>query len=83
MVIVVGIILLALGICLAVAWLPQFLMALQGIVALTLLAWGCIAILVGYSEMKARREYSAAIRENESLSREPANETSAVDSPLS
>jgi hypothetical protein len=58
-------------------------MALQGIIALTLLVWGAVAVLVGYSEMKARREYSAAISETETTPREPANEAAATDSSLS
>ena len=63
MVIVIGLILIALGISLAVEWSQQFLMALQGLTALSFLVLGLVAVLVGYSEMKARREYNAAVLE--------------------
>ena len=56
---------MALGISLAVAWLEAFLIALKGIVVLSLLAWGAIFVLVGYSEMKARREFETAAQNDD------------------
>ena len=57
----IGLIFLALGISLAVIWWNTFVLALQGIVVLALLLGGVIAVLVGYSEIKAAREYREAV----------------------
>jgi hypothetical protein len=62
MVIIVGFILLALGLSLSVAWWPDVLMVLRGLVPLTFLFWGGVALLVGLSERKARRDYHDATR---------------------
>ena len=62
MVLLTGIILLALGVSLCVVWWsPAFVAALQVLIALSLLLWGAIFSLVGYSAMKARREYETAL----------------------
>lgn len=58
-----GIIFLALGLSLAVAWHTALVQVLQGLVPLFLLFIGAIFLLVGYSERKARREYDAAIHD--------------------
>jgi hypothetical protein len=63
MVTLIGIILLALGISLAVVWQPAVLTVLMGIIPLTLIVWGGIIVLIGYSEVKARREYNKAVGE--------------------
>jgi hypothetical protein len=69
-----GFIFLALGISLLVAWFEAFLIALKGILVLSLLVWGAIFVLVGYSEMKARREFeSAAQNDGEAASIEAAS----------
>ena len=65
MVLLIGIICLALGLSLAVAWNAAFVEVLQGLVPLFLLFLGTIFLLVGYSERKARREYDAAIHDDE------------------
>ena len=65
MAILVGIILLALGLSLAVVWSGQVLQAVQGLLPLTLLFFGMIIVLVGYSERKAAREYTKAISDDE------------------
>jgi hypothetical protein len=65
MAILIGIILLALGLSLAVVWQVQVLQAIQGILPLALLFFGAIIVLVGYSERKAAREFDSAIHDNE------------------
>jgi len=60
MVTLVGLILLALSISLAVAWWPSVVIALQGALVLGLFFVGTLVFLVGYSELKARRDYKLA-----------------------
>lgn len=61
MVILIGLICLAIGISLAVNQWAAWLVTLQVLVSLGLLFWGAIFVLVGYSEMKARRDYAQAV----------------------
>jgi hypothetical protein len=57
-----GLILLALGISLVVVWWsPVFVAVLQVLLVGALLLWGSILALVGYSEMKARREFNESV----------------------
>jgi hypothetical protein len=65
MALLIAIILLALGSSLAVVWHAAFLQVLQGLAPLLLLFIGLIFLVVGYSERKARREYDAAIHDDE------------------
>jgi hypothetical protein len=54
----IGIICLALGVSLAVAWWSAaFVAALQVLLVVALLLWGLISTFVGYSALKAGREY--------------------------
>jgi hypothetical protein len=56
------------GSFLAVAWWsPAFVAALQVLLVVVLLLWGAISTLVGYSALKARREY------DESIAQEPVS----------
>jgi len=74
----IGIVLLALGISLAVAvWSPAFVAALQVFAAITLLFVGLIFFLVGYSTRKAERSCAEAIDEFEKTQCE-SNETASV-----
>jgi hypothetical protein len=58
----IGIIFLALGLSLCVMWWsPAFVAALQVLVVISLLLWGVILTLVGYSAMKASREFDEAV----------------------
>ena len=69
---IIGLIALALGISLTVAWWSAaFVAALQVLFVVSLLFWGLVLVLVGYSEMKAAREY------DEAAHGETANGTSA------
>jgi ABC-type siderophore export system fused ATPase/permease subunit len=62
----IGIICLALGISLAVAWWsPAFVAALQVLLVVVLLLWGAISTLVGYSALKAAREFQEAVNQDE------------------
>ena len=62
MVLLTGIILLALGLSLCVAfWSQAFAAALLVLIVFSLLFWGAIFTLVGYSAAKARREFEEAI----------------------
>lgn len=62
MAILIGLILVAIGISLAVNQWAAFVVTLQALIALGLLFWGGVAVLIGYSEMKARREYDQAVQ---------------------
>lgn len=74
MVTLIGIILLALGVSLAVVWQTSVLGVLMGIIPLTLIFWGGLVVLIGYAEMKARREYRDAVDDSDSS-------TAPADSP--
>ena len=57
----IGILLFLLGCAALYAWNVEAVLFLKGALPFILLLWGAIAMLVGYSERKARREYQAAI----------------------
>ncbi len=60
----IGIVCLALGLSLAVAWWsPAFVAALQVLLVVVLLLWGAISTLVGYSALKAGREYQESVNQ--------------------
>lgn len=65
MVTLIGIILLALGVSLAVVWQTPFLTVLMGLIPLTLIFWGVVVVLIGYAEIKARREYREAVSDSD------------------
>ncbi len=58
-----GLIFIALGVVLAVIWTTEFLFVLKGVLILSLLFWGVVALLIGLSQRKARRSYAAALRD--------------------
>jgi multisubunit Na+/H+ antiporter MnhG subunit len=61
----IGIICLALGVSLAVVWWsPAFVAAMQVLLVIVLLLWGLISTLVGYSALKAGREFQEAINQD-------------------
>ena len=59
----IGILLFALGVVTVVGWWDAVLPFLKGITAFSLLFWGLIAIIVGYSERRARREFGRAMND--------------------
>lgn len=58
-----GLIFIALGVLLAVVWTTEFVVVFKGVLILSLLFWGVVALLIGLSQRKARRSYNAALRD--------------------
>lgn len=84
MAILIGFICIALGVSLAAGQWESFLVVLRGVLALSLMFWGLVSVLVGYSEMKARREYTAAVNDDSAPAaprHAPELPTSAPDNP--
>ena len=76
----IGIVLLALGVSLAVAvWSPAFVAALQVFVVVALLFCGLIFSLVGYSAFKAARSWEEALEETESPSKTEQASPSSIE----
>ena len=61
MALAIGFLLFLLGIVTYVAWLPATFYFLQGLTTFSLIFWGFLALLLGYSERKAKREFQRAI----------------------
>lgn len=57
----IGFLLFILGCVALIAWAAEALVFLKGAVAFGLVLWGLVAMLVGYSERKARREFKTAV----------------------
>jgi len=85
MVTLVGVILLALGLSLAVVWQASVVDVLMGVIPLSLIFWGGLALLIGYSEVKARREYRKAVSGDaeSAASRKPRSNREAGAGPAS
>ncbi len=62
----IGFLLFLLGLVAFVGWLPATLPFLKGLVAFSLLFWGFIALLLGFSERKAKLEFQAALKDEKS-----------------
>jgi multisubunit Na+/H+ antiporter MnhG subunit len=77
----IGIICLALGVSLAVVWWsPAFVAAMQVLLVIVLLLWGLISTLVGYSALKAGREFQEAIdQESDSETQDSSKSSNASD----
>ncbi len=69
----IGFLLFTLGLVAFWGWWPATLVFLKGLVAFSLLFWGFIAVLLGYSEHKAKREFSAALQDGPSPAETPDN----------
>jgi hypothetical protein len=65
MAMLLGIIMLALGLSLALAWQAQVAAFPQGLLPTLLFFCGLVVLLVGYSERKAAREYDKAIHDDD------------------
>lgn len=66
MALVIGFLLFLLGLVAFWGWLPATLPFLKGLVAFSLLFWGAVAMLLGVSERKAKREFRAALNDQPS-----------------
>jgi cytochrome c biogenesis protein CcdA len=62
----IGFSLFVLGLVTFWGWMPATLDFLKGMVAFSLLFWGFVAMLVGFSERKAKREFNAALQDRPS-----------------
>lgn len=60
MALLLGVIILALAVSLAVLWWSQVVLVIQGLIVIVLFKAGVILMLIGYSRKKAEREYSAS-----------------------
>lgn len=47
-------------------WWPATLVFLKGLITFSLLFWGFIALLLGVSERKAKRQFQAALKDGKS-----------------
>ena len=66
---------LALGLALCVLWWPAVWTVLQGVLALSLVFWGLVALLVHHARNKAHREMERADR------LDPTDSSEVVTSP--
>lgn len=68
MALAIGFLLFLLGVITFWAWLPWTFHFLQGFVSLSLIFWGAVALLVAYSERKAKKNFADALKdENEEV----------------
>ncbi|HEX8463342.1 MAG TPA: hypothetical protein VF627_01880 [Abditibacterium sp.] len=65
MALAIGFLLFLLGIVTFIGWLPETLYFLKGFVSFSLLLWGFLALIMGYSQRKADREFQRAVRDDE------------------
>ena len=63
MALAIGFLLFLLGVITFWAWLPWTFHFLQGFVSLSLIFWGLVALMVAYSERKAKRNYADAVKD--------------------
>jgi Na+/H+ antiporter NhaB len=71
MTLLVGLICLALGVSLVLVWWsPAFVAALQVLAVVTLFVVGFFATMIGYSEVKAKRQFEDSV-EKESKNNRP------------
>ncbi|PQV62771.1 hypothetical protein B1R32_12218 [Abditibacterium utsteinense] len=78
MALAIGFLLLLLGIVTFFAWLPITFYFLQGLTTFSLIFWGMLALLLGYSERKAKREFARAVNDQASDQSEEIAPTETV-----
>ncbi len=78
MALAIGFLLLLLGMVAYYAWLPATFYFLQGLVAFSLMFWGTLALLLGVSERKAKREFERALHDKTEVSE---SQTSDAQTP--
>lgn len=62
----IGFLLFVLGLAACWGWADATVPFLKGLIAFSLLFWGFIALLLGFSERKAKREFQAALNDEKS-----------------
>lgn len=66
MALAIGFLLFLLGAVTFYAWLPATFYFLQGLVSFSLMLWGLLSLLIGYSQRKAKRELARAMHDETS-----------------
>ena len=61
--IAIGFLLFLLGAVTFVGWLPETFYFLKGMVSFSLLLWGFLALLMGISERRAKKQFEKALRD--------------------
>lgn len=67
----IGFLLFLLGLVACWGWADATVPFFKGLVAFSLLFWGFIALLLGYSERKAKSEFQAALGDEKSPAEAP------------
>lgn len=65
MALAIGFLMFLLGLVTFVGWLPETFWFLRGLVSFSLLFWGLLALLMAYSERKAKREFKKAVNDGQ------------------
>ncbi|RYG65139.1 hypothetical protein EON80_17910 [bacterium] len=74
MALAIGFLLFLLGLVTFVGWWPETIPFWKGFTSLSLLFWGLLALIVGYSERKAKREFAKAVNDD-------SGDSEAVEKP--
>jgi hypothetical protein len=64
MALAIGFLLFLLGLVTTIGWWDPNFVFLKGLVSFSLLFWGLLALLMGYSERKAKREFAKAVNDD-------------------
>lgn len=65
MALAIGFLLFTLGAVTFYGWLPEMVPFLKGLVSFSLLFWGLLALVVGFSERRAKTQFERAVRDDE------------------
>ena len=71
MALAIGFLLFLLGMVTFIGWLPETVYFLKGIVSFSLLFWGFLALIIGYSQRQAKRDFERAVRDEKADSGAP------------
>jgi hypothetical protein len=63
MALAIGFLLFLLGAVTFIGWLPDTVYFLKGLVSFSLLFWGFLALVIGYSQRQAKRDFERAVRD--------------------
>ena len=70
----IGFLLFLLGIVTFIGWLPETFYFLKGMVSFSLLLWGLLALLMGVSERRAKRQFEKTLGDETPGETVPAEE---------